>query len=200
MLFADAAPLLQAGQKAGEAAPHAAYFQWLHSILPTPLFHTQAFLVFFLIVFTAYWLIPRRYNTLRVGLLVLASFHFYAAWNYELAFLVTGTTALDYLLARAMGATDRQPIRRMLVVGSVAMNLGVLCYFKYRGFFVNELHDALASLGYQAGFDKFTALDIIVPFGISFYTFEAISYAVDVYRRKILAEKSFIHFLLFILF
>src|SRR5262245_50105726 len=101
MVFADAVPILQAGQPAGDA-PHAAYFEWLHSILPTPLFHTQAFLVFFLVVFAAYWSIPRRHNTLRVYLLVLASFHFYAAWNYELAFLVTGTTVADFLLARAM--------------------------------------------------------------------------------------------------
>jgi alginate O-acetyltransferase complex protein AlgI len=200
MLFADAAPILQVGQTTGEPASHAAYFEWLHAVLPTPLFHTQAFLVFFLIVFTAYWLIPRRHNTVRVCLLVLASFHFYAAWNYELAFLVTATTVFDFLLARAMcGLTLKGP-RTALLVSSVGMNLGVLGYFKYRGFFVNELHDALSALGYHAGFDKLTALDVIVPFGISFYTFEAISYAVDVYRRKIPAETSLAHFLLFILF
>src|SRR6185295_7888802 len=125
---------------------------------------------------------------------------FYAAWNYELAFLVTATTAIDFLLARAMAGLESKGPRTALLVSSVGMNLGVLGYFKYRGFFVNELHDALTSLGYHAGFDKLTALDVIVPFGISFYTFEAISYAVDVYRRKIPAEKSLAHFLLFILF
>ncbi|HEY2785611.1 MAG TPA: MBOAT family O-acyltransferase [Fimbriiglobus sp.] len=198
MLFADA-PLLQPGQPA-TVTHHAAYFEWLHSVLPQPLFHTQAFLCFFLIIFSAYWIIPRQWKNLRVGLLVAASFHFYAAWNYELAFLVTGTTIIDYLLARIMDGTENRRGRIGLLVSSIAMNLGVLCYFKYRGFFVNELHDALTSLGYSAGFDKLTALDVIVPFGISFYTFEAISYAVDVFKRKIPAEKSLPHFLLFILF
>jgi D-alanyl-lipoteichoic acid acyltransferase DltB (MBOAT superfamily) len=80
------------------------------------------------------------------------------------------------------------------------MNLGVLCYFKYRGFFLNELYDGLAKLGYDPGFQKLNPLSILIPFGISFYTFEAISYAVDVYRRKIEPERSLPRFLLFILF
>src|SRR3984885_1260578 len=157
MLFADAAraaPILQPSQPVASAAQHSAYFEWLHSVLPQPLFHTQAFLLFLLVVFSAYWMIPRTWKNLRVGLLVLASFHFYAAWNYELAFLVTGTTIIDYLLARAMDGTNRRSLRISLLVGSILMNLSVLCYFKYRGFFVNELHDVLASLGYHAGFDK----------------------------------------------
>ena len=81
------------------------------------------------------------------------------------------------------------------------MNLGVLCYFKYRGFFLNELHDvARAASATTRATASSTSLAIIIPFGISFYTFEAISYTVDVYRRKIAAEKSLPHFLLFILF
>jgi alginate O-acetyltransferase complex protein AlgI len=80
------------------------------------------------------------------------------------------------------------------------MNLGILCYFKYRGFFLNELHDSLAGFGYDPGYGKLDLAGLLVPFGISFYTFEAISYAVDVFRRKIPAETSFPRFLLFILF
>jgi D-alanyl-lipoteichoic acid acyltransferase DltB (MBOAT superfamily) len=136
----------------------------------------------------------------RIWLLVVASFHFYAAWSYELAFLVTGTTLADYLFGRAMGATSRQRLRRAIMFASIAMNLGILCYFKYRGFFLNELYDGLSRIGYQPGFEKLNPLAIFVPFGISFYTFEAISYAVDVYRRKIEPEKSLPRFLLFILF
>lgn len=177
-----------------------AYFRWLHDLLPAPFFHTQAFLAFFAVVLVAYWLLPRRWPMARIWLLVGASFHFYAAWSYELAFLVTGTTLADYLFGRAMGATNRQRLRRAVVFTSVAMNLGILCYFKYRGFFLNELYDGLSKLGYQPGFEKLNPLSIFVPFGISFYTFEAISYAVDVYRRKIEPEKSLPRFLLFILF
>ena len=80
------------------------------------------------------------------------------------------------------------------------MNLAALSYFKYRGFFLNELHEALSRLGFAPAYDRLDAASILVPFGISFYTFEAISYAVDVYRGKIAPEKSLPRFLLFILF
>jgi D-alanyl-lipoteichoic acid acyltransferase DltB (MBOAT superfamily) len=186
-----------------EAARWAAelpYFRWLHAQLPEPFFHTQAFLLFLLVVAVAYWTVPRRWNTVRVWLLVVASFHFYAAWNASLALLVTVTTLADYALARLMDRTETQRHRRLLMFASVGMNLGVLCYFKYRGFFLNELHALVGRFGFDAGYQTLSPLDILVPFGISFYTFEAISYAVDVYRRKVKAETSLPHFLLFILF
>jgi D-alanyl-lipoteichoic acid acyltransferase DltB (MBOAT superfamily) len=181
-------------------AAEPAYFRLLHDLLPEPFFHTRAFVLFCLAVLAAYWAVPRRWNTARVWLLVVASFHFYAAWNAGLALLVTATTAADFLLARLMDASRRQPLRRALVVASVGMNVGLLCYFKYRGFFLTELHDLLARAGVEPGFRPLSPLEILVPFGISFYTFEAISYAVDVYRRRIPAERSLPHFLLFILF
>ncbi|MGL4420250.1 MAG: MBOAT family O-acyltransferase [Gemmataceae bacterium] len=176
------------------------YFQWLHRQLPEPFFQTQGFLVFCLLILALYWAIPRRLNSLRVVLLVIASFHFYAAWNASLAFLVTMTAVLDYCFARGMDRA-RDPVqRRALLIVSISMNLGILAYFKYRGFFLNELYDALTNLGVPPGFTRLNPLELIVPFGISFYTFEAISYAVDVYQKKIRAERSLPHFLLFILF
>ncbi len=178
-------------------ATASAYFRLLHELLPEPFFHTQAFLLFFALVAAVYWLIPRTWNTARVCWLVLASFHFYAAWSFELAFLVLLTTVADYTLARLMDATGRKKVRLALVVASVGMNLGLLCYFKYKNFFLDSLNDTLLAVGQPAAFP---ALQLIVPFGISFYTFEAISYAADVYMRKIKAEKSLPHFLLFILF
>lgn len=173
------------------------YFRALHDLLPEPFFHTQAFLLFFAAVAAVYWLVPRKWNTVRVCWLVLASFHFYAAWSFELAFLVLGTTVVDYTLARLMDAAQRKPLRLALMLTSVGMNLGILCYFKYRNFFLDSLNEALVKLGQPAAFPT---LQLIVPFGISFYTFEAVSYAVDVFKRKIRAEKSLPHFLLFILF
>ena len=177
-----------------------AYFRWLHDLLPAPFFHTQAFLAFFALVLLVYWGVPRRFPMARVWVLVVASFHFYAAWSYELAFLVAGTTVADYLLARAMGATGRRRVRTLILSASVGMNLGILCYFKYRGFFLNELFDGMRALGMEPGYERLNPLAVFIPFGISFYTFEAISYAVDVYKRKIEAEKSLPRFLLFILF
>ncbi len=177
-----------------------AYFRWLHDLLPAPFFHTQAFLAFFAVVLMVYWTIPRRWQMARIWVLVVASFHFYAAWSFELAFLVTATTIADYLFGRAMGATERPRLRKLILYSSIGMNLGVLCYFKYRGFFLNELYDGMRKLGMNPGYEKLNPLAVFVPFGISFYTFEAISYAVDVYRRKIAPEKSLPRFLLFILF
>jgi len=176
------------------------YFRWLHDVMPAPFFQTQGFLLFFLVVAAAYWLLPRRWNTARVWLLVVASFHFYAAWNASLALLVTATATLDYLFARGMDATDRRGSKRALMWCSILMNLGVLAYFKYRGFFLNELHDLLTALGGNPDFKTLSPLNILIPFGISFYTFEAISYAVDVATGKIRAERRLSHFLLFILF
>lgn len=174
-----------------------AYFRTLHELLPEPFFQTQGFLLFCGLVLAVYWSIPRRCNTARVLVLVVASLHFYAAWNAGLALLVFATSVLDYLFARAMEQTLR--FRRLLLIASIGMNLGVLGYFKYRGFFLNELHDLLMSIGYTPH-PKLDVTSILIPFGISFYTFEAISYAVDVYTGKIRAERSLLHFLLFILF
>jgi alginate O-acetyltransferase complex protein AlgI len=176
------------------------YFSELHALLPEPFFNTQSFLLFFALVFSIYWLIPRRWQMTRIWLLVVASFHFYAAWSKDLAFLVTATTLADYCFGRLMDASQRKKFRLGVVLASISMNLGILCYFKYRGFFLNELHDSLLRLGYDPSYGKLDIAGIIIPFGISFYTFEAISYAVDVYRRKIAAEKSLPRFLLFILF
>jgi D-alanyl-lipoteichoic acid acyltransferase DltB (MBOAT superfamily) len=208
-LFANAAHVQSEAEKAKAIAEETAraahdaapwYFQKLHDLLPDPFFHTQAFLLFFLGVFTLYWMIPRRWQMTRIWLLVVASFHFYAAWSYTLAFLVLSTTFADYLFGRAMGGMERKRYRLPIMLASITMNLGILCYFKYRGFFLNELYDLLSKFGYDPGYEKLNPLSILIPFGISFYTFEAISYAVDVYKRKIEPEKSLPRFLLFILF
>ena len=106
LLLADAAKTAEEVAKATEKAAHDSapyYFQQLHDLLPAPFFHTQAFLAFFAVVMAVYWLIPRRWQMARIWVLVVASFHFYAAWSYELAFLVAGTTVADYLFARADG-------------------------------------------------------------------------------------------------
>lgn len=195
MLFAGAeGSLAPAVENTAATLP---YFAWLARQMPLPFFHTPAFLVFFALVATVYWLTPRRYVSLRTWILVVASFHFYAAWSAELAFLVTSTAIIDYLLARGMAATENRRLRLSLMITSIVMNLGILCYFKYANFFLDSLNAALVRAGAGVAFDT---LKIIVPFGISFYTFEAISYAVDVYRKKIPAERSLPHFLLFILF
>lgn len=159
------------------------------------LFCTTNYVLFLAAVVVLFWLTPWPRG--RVWLLLLASFVFYASWNKWLAALVIVTSAADYLAARGMDAIRRRSLRRALLVGSLAMNLGLLCYFKYVNFFLDSLAQTLHALGGSA---TLPTLSVILPIGISFYTFEAINYAVDVYRRKIPAERRLDHFMLFILF
>jgi alginate O-acetyltransferase complex protein AlgI len=114
-----------------------------------------------------------------------------------LALVVLASAAFDYVLARGMDASTRPRWRTFLVTLSITANLGLLCYFKYANFFLDSLATALRSCGMHA---SLPVLSVILPVGISFYTFEAINYTVDVYRRRIRAETNLSHFLLFILF
>jgi alginate O-acetyltransferase complex protein AlgI len=159
------------------------------------LFCSRQFLVFFAAVFVLYWALPWR--AARVWLLLAASCYFYACWNRWLALIVCGSTLLDYLLARGIEASASARLRRLLLALSLVANLGLLCYFKYANFFLRSLEDALRAAGASA---SLPILQVILPVGISFYTFEAINYTVDVYRGRARAERNLGHFLLFILF
>lgn len=158
-------------------------------------FCSWQYLLFFCGVLAVYWILP--WPRVRVWLLLGASFYFYASWNHWLACLITVTSIVDYFAARGMDVIASPRPRRVLLVGSLLMNLGFLCYFKYVNFFLESLQSALAAAGVSA---QFRMLDVILPIGISFYTFEAINYTIDVYRRRIPAERDLSHFMLFILF
>jgi alginate O-acetyltransferase complex protein AlgI len=159
------------------------------------LFCSQQFLLFFAILFPLYWALPDR--RVRVWLLLAASFYFYASWNRKLAVIICVSTLLDYVLALGMERST-VPWRRRLLLGiSLCANLGLLAYFKYANFFLGSLTEALQAAGASHGF---RVLKIVLPIGISFYTFEAINYTIDVYRRRIPAERNLGDFMLFILF
>ena len=158
------------------------------------LFVTQKFLLFFLVVFAAYWLSPGSGR--GVWLLLVASYYFYFCFNQWLALVVASSSVADYLIARGIDRTARSPLRPALLASASSMNLGLLCYFKYANFFLDSLYSVRAAARPGPGRCSTSSL----PVGISFYTFEAISYAVDVYRGKIQAERSLRDFLLFILF
>jgi alginate O-acetyltransferase complex protein AlgI len=159
------------------------------------LFCSRQFLLFFTVVFAVYWALPWR--RARVGWLVAASFYFYASWNRWLALIVCGSTLLDYLVARGLDASTSQRFRRLLLGLSLMANLGLLVYFKYANFFLRSVEDALKGAGLTT---SLPVLQVILPIGLSFYTFEAINYTVDVYRRRTPAERNLFHFMLFILF
>jgi alginate O-acetyltransferase complex protein AlgI len=159
------------------------------------LFCSEAFLLFFVIVFTLYWAMPWQRG--RVWLLLIASFYFYASWNRWLALLIGVSTVIDYFLARGIDSWTSVRGRRFLLTLNIVANLGLLCYFKYANFFLHSLEETLHSLGAST---SMPVLRVILPVGISFYTFEAINYMVDVYRRKAPAERDLGHFMLFITF
>jgi alginate O-acetyltransferase complex protein AlgI len=159
------------------------------------LFCTQEFLLFFVLVLCAYWALP--WARARIWLLLGASLYFYACWNTQLAVLIAASTTADFLFGRFMDASASPRRRSCLLACSFAMNLGLLFYFKYANFFLQSLESALSATGHAA---SLPLLRVILPIGISFYTFEAISYTVDVYRRRIPAERNLIHFMLFITF
>ena len=122
---------------------------------------------------------------------MIASFVFYAVWNHWLAVLITVSTVADYWMARGIDGSKSPRVRRTRALTSVCSNLGLLFYFKYANFFLQSLDWTLNAVGAHV---SIPLLHVILPIGISFYTFEAINYIVDVYRKKIPAERSLPNF------
>jgi alginate O-acetyltransferase complex protein AlgI len=159
------------------------------------LFNTFPFLVFFAVVFTLYWSL--RGGRARLVWLLVASIYFYASWNPWLITLILFSAAVDYATALLLERTQVPWRRRLLLFVSVGTNLGLLAYFKYANFFL----DTVGSLQRLWGLPtRGTALNVILPLGISFYTFETISYVVDVYRGRTRAVRSLLDYALYIMF
>ncbi len=140
------------------------------------LFNSLTFLLFLPCALAAYHLCPRRF---RGGVLLAASYVFYAGWDVRFLSLVIVSTLLDFLVARAIPDANRAR-RRLLLLVSVVANLGILGVFKYLGFFVAEARRLLSAAGLEAGGGA--TLEIILPMGISFYTFQTLASTIDVYR------------------
>ena len=159
------------------------------------LFNSLTFVVFFVVVVTLYWTI--RSWQARKNLLVVASYVFYGAWNPPFAALLFGTTAMDFWLGRQMAKAGDQHARRRWLVASVCMNLSMLEFFKYGNFLLQNFQWLLARLGiiYQP-----PHLDILLPVGISFYTFHSLSYTLDIYRGVLRPTKSLRDFILAVSF
>lgn len=158
------------------------------------LFNSIQFTIFFPIVVLLYFLIPYRFRWL---LLLIASCYFYMSWKAEYIILLATPSLIDYLVARKMGGLETRSERRPYLIISLICNLGLLFAFKYFNFF-NHSFAALArnlSIPYQ-----FTDLEVILPVGISFYTFQTMSYTIDVYRGVIKPEKDLGIFAVFVSF
>lgn len=149
------------------------------------LFVEFRFFWFFLVVFGVYWSL--RENRSRKLWLLVCSYLFYAAWNWKFLFLLIGSSGVDYLVGFMLTRTESPDRRRGWLLLSLTANLGTLAFFKYYNFFVSSGAALLAWLGLPTSVHT---LDIILPVGISFYTFHSMSYTIDVYRRKMRAVLS----------
>jgi len=155
-------------------------------------FNSLPFVGFFLVVYALYRLLPHRaQNVMLVG----ASYYFYAAWDWRFLGLLIGSTVVDFFLARYISRIDDPRRRRLALIGSLTFNLGMLGFFKYFNFFAASF---VTVAGYVGWHPDFITLHVLLPIGISFYTFMTISYVIDVYRREIEPSRHFVDFALFV--
>ncbi len=159
------------------------------------LFTEARFLVLFLVVFTVHW--GLRSNRLRKLWLLAASYAFYSAWDWRFLSLILFSTGLDFIVAARMARAPSTRLRRAWLIVSLAGNLGVLGFFKYYNFFASSAADLLVLLGFEP---HDATLRIILPLGISFYTFQTMSYTLDVYRRQLEPTRSLLDFAVFVAF
>lgn len=159
-------------------------------------FPTTQFAYFAALTLTIAWLLRQR-RTIQKAALLSASYYF--AWKWQPLFLAVliGASLANYFLGRALVALEDGPGRRRVFWGAMALNLLTLGFFKYYGFFVDNLHELATWLDLEV---HLPLLEIIAPFGISFYTFQGIAYLVDTYRRTAVQPKSVLDFLLFLAF
>jgi len=158
------------------------------------LFNSLEFLIFFPLVVAGYFLCPHRY---RWALLLAASYYFYAAWKLEYVLLLLISTTVDYFAGLRMGQLAQRSRRTKYLLLSLATNLGLLFAFKYFNFFNDSLRDLFDVFNI---FYDVPAFDVLLPVGISFYTFQTLSYTIDVYRGKMQPERHFGIFALYVSF
>ena len=147
-------------------------------------FNSFEFLIFFPIVTLVYFLIPKRFRYLW---LLGASYYFYSCWNAQYALLMATSTVITYLSGLFIDRATTDRGRKLSVAASFVLNLAILFYFKYFYFTMDNVNMVRGLFGLSALEPKF---DVILPVGISFYTFQALSYTMDVYRKEITPEKN----------
>lgn len=161
------------------------------------LFNSIEFIVFLPLVFVLYWKVFGRNLRAQNAFVVLASYIFYGWWDWRFLILIALTTFCSFYSGILIGLSERRLTKRLFLWSNVVLNLGILCCFKYFDFFASNFAALLRLFGLQA--DAVT-LDLILPVGISFYTFQALSYTIDVYRGKITVTKDILAFFAFISF
>ena len=154
------------------------------------LFNTPLFFLFFLIFILFYGFVFLR-QTPKLYFLLVSSLVFYGAWNYKFIPLLVGSAVIDYYLALAIAAAVVQQRKKLFLTVSLVMNLGILAMFKYADFAIESVAELAGVLGYNP---DVVTLSWVLPVGISFYTFQSMSYTIDVYRGDMQARKGLLHF------
>jgi alginate O-acetyltransferase complex protein AlgI len=160
------------------------------------LFNSLTFLAFALVFFPLYYLIHRRTLRGRNLLLLVASYVFYGAWDWRFLSLIVFTSVYDFVAALALTRARDSATRKMIVVASVSLSLGILAVFKYFNFFVTSFSDFLSA--YTPFVVGDWTLRIVLPVGLSFYTFQSISYVVDVYRGTLQATRNLLDYAVYV--
>jgi alginate O-acetyltransferase complex protein AlgI len=156
------------------------------------LFDTPIFFVFLILTVLCYWCLEFRQQNV---FLLVASYFFYGWWDWRFLCLMIGSTLIDYFIAIKIADTEDKRVKRSLLILSLVINFSILGFFKYFNFFADSLHASLSALGLQV---SLPLLRIILPPGISFYTFQEVAYIVDVYYERLPASRSFVQYGLFI--
>lgn len=156
------------------------------------LFDTPIYLLFLTVIVAVYWRLRWRKQNI---LLLVASYFFYGWWDWRFLSLILISTVVDFFCAHYIERSDNKTRRRALLAFSVALNLGFLGFFKYFNFFVDSFAQTMEALGIPV---SRSTLNVLLPPGISFYTFQALAYIVDVYFRRLKPAKSFVDYALFI--
>lgn len=161
------------------------------------LFNSLSFAVFLPLVFLLYWFVAGKSTKHQNILLLAASYYFYACWDWRFLFLLLFSTALDYFSALKIEAETTTTSRKLWLWISISINLGFLALFKYYNFFAESFQEAAAGLGLSI---HPTILSVVLPVGISFYTFHGLSYIIDCYYNRIKAERNFTDYAVFVSF
>ncbi len=159
------------------------------------LFNSFIFFIFLLIVLPVFYILPTK-RTRNLFLLV-ASYIFYGYWDWRFCILLAVSTIVDFFLGLSLKHTENVTHRKLMLAASVVVNLGILGFFKYFNFFVSSFESMISFTGHNL---DFLHLNIILPVGISFYTFQTMSYTLDIYKRKLEPTHDFIDFALFVSF
>lgn len=159
------------------------------------LFNSIEYLLFLPIVFALYWITNKKSLKLQNLLLLASSYFFYACWDWRFLFLLIFSTALDYFTGIKMYEAKNTGGKKFWFWLSIIVNLGFLGIFKYYNFFADSFAEVLSNFGFQA---NFWTLKVILPVGISFYTFHGLSYVIDIYKGRIEPERNVVDYSLFV--